>query len=360
MRMWIAAVIAIALVYTATTRAGAITLDGPPKPVFLHAGPKDDAGWNQSFDLARARLELKLRTNIPSAEVGGDADIKTTTEGYLKQGYNIVVGNSARYLAAFKDLAVKYVHVAFINISDDIVDAPQRPNLASVYGRSYESQYMCGAVAGLASKKANIGFLALRPSPIANWEINGYALGVHRAKPDATLHVVFTDEESPAKQRAAAAALIDRGAGVLGQSIDGPTPQIVAQERGIFATGHAIDLHALTPKSSLCASIWVWDRYLSPEIRKIAGGNWQADPNNLLLGQTRGGVEIACCGKELTETAMATLLDVRDGITVSKKQVFAGPLMDNDNRERVPAGGVLSEAALEDMNWYVKGVVIDR
>jgi basic membrane protein A and related proteins len=193
-----------------------------------------------------------------------------------------------------------------------------------------------------------------------NWEINGYALGVLRTKPDATLHVVFIDEDSPAKQRADATALIDRGADVLGQSVDGPTPQIVAQERGVFATGHAVDLHEVAPKSALCASIWVWDRYLSPEIKKIAAGNWQADPNNLLLGQTQGGVDIACCSKELTETAMATLLDVRDGIIISKKQVFAGPLMDNDNRERVPAGGVLSEAALRTMDWYVKGVVIDR
>lgn len=193
-----------------------------------------------------------------------------------------------------------------------------------------------------------------------NWEINGYALGVRRTKPDTTVHVVFTDQDSAAKQRTAATALIDRGADVLGQSVDGPTPQIVAEERGVFATGHAVDLHELAPKSALCASIWTWDRYLSPEIKKIAAGNWQADPNSLLVGQTRGGVDIACCGHELTETAMATLLDVRDGIIIAGKQVFAGPLMDNDSRERVPAGGVLSEAELRAMDWYVKGVVIDR
>ena len=82
-----------------------------------------------------------------------------------------------------------------------------------------------------------------------------------RTKPDATVHVVFIGEANYAQERAAASALIDRGADVLGQSIDGQTPQIVAQERGVFATGHAVDLHELAPKSALCASTWVWDRY---------------------------------------------------------------------------------------------------
>jgi basic membrane protein A and related proteins len=50
----------------------------------------------------------------------------------------------------------------------------------------------------------------------------------------------------------------------------------------------------------------------------------------------------------------------RDGIIVSRNQVFAGPIVDNENKERVPTGSVLRDAELWQMNWYVKGVVIDR
>jgi basic membrane protein A and related proteins len=360
MRFSIVVGVAIAIVYAATSVSGAVSADGAPKPVFLYAGPKDDAGWHQSVDHARTKLESALQVTIPYVETRVESDIRTLTENFIHQGHNIIVGDSAKYSTAFKDLAEKYAHVAFINISDDIGDAPQRPNLQSVYGRSYESQYLCGVVAGATSKKANIGFIALRSSPIVNWEINGYALGVRRANPDATVHVVFTGEASSAKERAAASALIDRGADVLGQSVDGPAPQIVAQERGVFATGHAVDLHELAPKSALCASIWVWDKYLTPEIKKIADGNWQADPNSVLLGQTRGGVDIACCSKELPEQELAKLLDERDRIIISGKQVFAGPLVDGEDKERVPAGGVLSDAELRAMDWYVKGVVMDR
>jgi basic membrane protein A and related proteins len=352
--------VAFAVCSSVATMAAGLSLDGAPKPAFVYAGPKDDAGWNQAFDQARTKLEASLHMTIPYVETAVQADVRAAAENFIKQGRNIVVGDSAKFAGAFKDLAQQNEHVAFINVTDDLVDAPRMPNLKSVYGRSYESQYLCGVVAGESSKKANIGFVALQPSPIANWEINGYALGVRKANPDATVHVVFVGEASSAKERAAASALIDRGADVVGQSIDGSTPQVVAQERGVFATGHAVDLHKAAPKSALCAATWAWDRYLSLEIRAISSGHWEPDPSSLLLGITRGGTDIACCGAAMTEQMMAKLNTERDGIIVNRNQVFAGPIVDNENKERVPAGSVLRDAELWQMNWYVKGVVIDR
>src|SRR6202012_821489 len=146
---------------------------------------RNDSGWHQAFDLARTKLQSKLRIAIPYVETEADADIKVATEKLLKQGNNIVVGDSNKYSAAFKDLAEKYPHAAFINIADGIASAPRMENFKSIYGRTYESQYLCGVVAGMVSKTGNIGFLAPRASPIVSWEINGYALGVRHANPDA-------------------------------------------------------------------------------------------------------------------------------------------------------------------------------
>jgi basic membrane protein A and related proteins len=357
MRFPIAA--AVVVFCAASSVSGATTLGGAPKPVFLYGGPKNDAGWNQAVDLARTNLAAKLRTSIPYAEAANEADVRTLAENYIHNGNNIVIGDSDKYAASFKTLAEKYPHVAFINIADNIVGAPQMPNLRLVYGRSYESQYLCGVIAGNSSKNGNIGFLASRPSPVTDWEINGYTLGARFANPDATVHVRFIGETDPAMERKAASALIDRGADVLGQSIDGPTPQIVAQERGVFATGHAVDLHDQAPKSVLCSSVWVWDRYLALELPRIAAGTWQGG-NNDLLAITKGGTDIACCNEAVKHDTFTKLLDERDHIIIDGKQVFAGPLVDSNNKERVPAGGVLSDAELWKMDWYVKGVVIDR
>lgn len=352
--------IAIAVGASAATMPAAMSLDGAPKPAFVYAGAKDDAGRNAAADRARTRLQSALHMAIPYIEIGDHGDVASAIENFIKQGRNVIVADSNKFAEPLEDLATKHGQVVFINITDDLADAPRAPNLKTVFGRSYESQYLCGVVAGEASKKANIGFVARRASPITNWEINGYALGVLKANPKATVHVAFIGEASPANERAAASALIDRGADVVGQSVDGPTPQLVAQERKVLATGHAVDLHQMAPKSALCASIWVWDRYLSLEFRTISAGKWQADPSSQLLGITRGGTDIACCSTVVNEQMMATLDAARDGIIVDRKQVFAGPIVDNRNTERVPAGAILSDAELWKTDWYVKGVVIDR
>src|SRR3546814_5661589 len=76
------------------------------------------------------------------------------------------------------------------------------------------------------------------------------------------------------KERAAAMALIDSGADVLGQHVDSPTPQIVAQERGVHGTGHHRDMREFAPDATVCSSVWVWDKFLAPDRKTISAGIW--------------------------------------------------------------------------------------
>jgi hypothetical protein len=42
------------------------------------------------------------------------------------------------------------------------------------------------------------------------------------------------------------------------------------------------------------------------------------------------------------------------------KQIYAGPLLDREGKERVAKGAVLSDADLWKMDWFVKGVVTQK
>jgi basic membrane protein A len=363
MRFLIAAGVTVNLFFVgAAAAAYGFTLDGPAKPAFVYVGAKDDAGMQQSLELTRKETEAELKITVPFVENVADdtAGVTAAVEKFVTQGYNVIVGGSPGYTDALKQLASKYPKTVFFDFQSNLNNSPRAPNLQSVYGRSYESQFLCGVIAGEESKSGNIGFLARRPDSVENWEINAYALGVQAMKPDAKVHVTFTGTADPAKVKVAASALIDRGADVLGQSIDGPTPQIVAQDRGIFATGHAVDLHEMAPKSALCSSIWVWYRYLIPQIKAIAAGGWKADTNGSLLGMTRGGTDIACCNVVVSQSSTAKLIAKRDDIIIMEKKVFSGPIVDNDGKERVPAGDSLTDEELWAMNWYLKGVRIEK
>ena len=169
--------------------------------------------------------------------------------------------------------------------------------------------------------------------------------------------MIFTGAwNDPVKERAAAEALIEQGIDVIGQHVDTPAAQIVAQEKGVWSTGHHRDLTEFAPKAVQCSSVWVWDKFLEPEIKKIAAGTWEPSPYGAFLGIKDGGTDITCCGDQVSAENKAKIMAEREAI-IGGKHVFAGPLTDRDGNEKVAAGAVLDDGDLWAMDWYVPGVI---
>uniref|UniRef100_UPI003F83AEB1 BMP family ABC transporter substrate-binding protein n=1 Tax=Cupriavidus ulmosensis TaxID=3065913 RepID=UPI003F83AEB1 len=342
----------------ARAEAPGFTLKSKPKIAMIYFGPKNDGGWTQAFDEARAKVEAALGQKIQFVEsVPEDASaIKPAAERFIQRGANIVIGTAFGYSDAFKELAAKYPDVAFLNASG----TTNGPNLESFYGRTYESQYLCGMAAGAASKSGKLGFVAANPFGVVNWTVNAFALGAQKMNPNATVTVIYTGAwNDPVKERAAAMALIDQGADVIGQHVDTPTPQLVAQERGVYGTGHHRDLRAFAPKATLCSSVWVWDKFLIPELKKIEAGNWKPEPHGAFIAMKDGGTDVAGFGAAVSKDKQAAILAERDAL-MKGKQIYAGPLKDRDGKERVTTGQALSDADLWKMDWYVKNVITQK
>jgi basic membrane protein A and related proteins len=352
------ALLASAISVHAQVTPDGFTLKGKPKIAMIYFGPKNDGGWTQSFDEARLKIEAAMGEKIQFVEsVPEDASaIKPAVEKFIQRGANIVIGTAFGYSDAFKELAAKYPGVAFLNGSG----TTNSGNLESFYGRTYESQYLCGMAAGAASKSGKLGFVAANPFGVVNWTVNAFALGAQKMNPNATVTVIYTGAwNDPVKERAAATALIDQGADVIGQHVDTPTPQLVAQERGVFGTGHHRDLRQFAPKATLCSSVWVWDKFLIPELKKIESGKWKPSAYGAFIEMKDGGTDIAGFGPGVPKDK-ATLINAEREAILKGKQVYAGPLKDRDGKERVAAGQALSDGDLWKMDWYVKGVITQK
>lgn len=326
---------------------------GDPKPAVILFGPANDGGWSQAIDESRKKLEDELDLRIPQVEEIAEsaAAIRPAAELFIERGSNIILGSAFGYSDTFKELAEQYPDVVFINPAG----TTNGPNLKSVYGRTYETQYLCGMVAGGLTKSNKIGFVAANPFGLVNWTVNAYLLGAQQVNPDATLSVVFTGAwGDPVKERAATEALIEQGVDVVGQHVDTPTPQIVAAEKGIYATGHHRDLSEFS-EATQCSSIWTWDRFLKPEIEKIAAGAFEPAPYGAFLSIADGAIDVACCGDAVSEELKTKVMAERDAI-IAGKHVFAGPLKDRDGTERVAEGEVLGDGDLWGMDWFVDGV----
>ncbi|MDE1186848.1 MAG: BMP family ABC transporter substrate-binding protein [Pantoea sp.] len=352
------ALASVAVGVAPAAHADGFTLKDKPKIAMLYFGPKNDGGWTQAFDEARVKIEAALGQKIQFVEsIPEDASqITPVAERFIQRGANIVIGTAFGYSDTFKDLAAKHPDVAFLNGSG----TTNGPNLESFYGRTYESQYLCGMAAAAASKTGKLGFVAANPFGVVNWTINAYELGAQKINPNATVTVIYTGAwNDPVKERAAAMALIDHGADVIGQHVDTPTPQLVAQERGVYGTGHHRDLREFAPKATVCSSVWVWDRFLIPELKKVIAGGWKPSPYGAFIEMKDGGTDIAGFGPAVPADKQKIILAERDAI-MKGKQIYAGPLSDKDGKVRVSAGQTLSDADLWKMDWFVKGVVTQQ
>lgn len=327
---------------------------GDPSPAVILFGPTNDGGWSQAIDEARQLVEDELGMRIPQAEEVPESStaIRPAAELFIDRGANIILGSAFGYSDTFEELSEQYPDVIFINPAG----ITNGPNLKSVYGRTYQSQYLCGMVAGGLSESGKLGFVGANPFPLVNWTINAYLMGAREVNPDAELTVVFTGAwADPVKERAAAEALVERGVDVIGQHVDTPTPQVVAAEAGIYGTGHHRDLSEFS-EATQCSSVWTWDKFLVPEIQAAAAGEWEPAPYGAFLGIAEGGTDVACCGDAVSEELKAQVMAARDAIIAGEEPIFAGPLSDRNGAEKVAAGETLGDGELWAMDWFVSGV----
>jgi basic membrane lipoprotein Med (substrate-binding protein (PBP1-ABC) superfamily) len=349
--------LSIALTVTAAVPAPAFAfkLQAEPKIAMVLLSSKDDGGWSQSFDESRLRMEHDMHRKIYALYNMQDDQnlLQSTIDDLINRGYNVIIGAGSGYSGTFKALADRHPDVAFLNAAGSTNAA----NLESFYPRTYESQYLCGMAAAAVSRSGKLGYVATAPSGMVHWAISAYELGAREINPDAELAVIYTGARpDDAKVRAATLALIREGAEVIGDLVGSPTPQIVAQENGVFATGHYHDLREFAPTATQCSSVSAWDRFLEPEIEKIVEGTWQPGANGAFFSIKDGVADVVCCGSAVPQAAVDKIMAARQAMIDGKRQVWAGPLSDQDGKERVADGQGLSDADLRTMDWYVAGV----
>ena len=332
-------------------------LDGAPKVAMIYFSEVNDGGWTEALFEARERMEAELGFEITWVEKIPEvaSQVINAADRLIRRGHNIIIGGAFGHSDAFKTLSEKYPNVAFLNPAGTTNGA----NLNGFYGRTYESQYLCGIAAGGLTKSNKIGFVAANPFGLVNWTVNAYLLGARQVNPDVKLHVVYTGSwNDPVKERAAAQALVEQGVDVIGQHVDTPTPQVVAEENGIYGTGHHRDMAQYAPKATQCSSLWVWDRYLTPTIKSIIAGTW--DPSTRPYGDfvhiKSGGTDITCCGDMVPADVAAKVQSERQAL-IDGKHVFEGPIYDQAGTLRVKAGETPGDGDLWGMDYLVDGVV---
>jgi len=347
-----AALVAATLALGAT----AAQAEDPAKIGFVYVSPIGDAGYTYQHDLGRKAIEEKFGDKIKVSFVESVAegpDSERVIMNYAKSGYKAVFATSFGYMNPTLKVAKKFPKAAF----EHATGYKRAKNVNTYLARFYEGRYLVGLVAGKMTKSNVIGYVAAFPIPEVVRGINAFTQGIRAVNPDAQVRVIWTNSWfDPGKEREAADTLIGQGADVLNLHADSPATIQAAEDAGVYAIGYNSDLSKFGPKAHLTASVTNWAPYYVKRVEEILNGTWKGNQDTW-DGLKEDMVQIAPFNDAVPQDVRDMVNQAKADIIAGKLHPFAGPLKDNEGKERIAAGATMSDGDMLGFNWYVEGVV---
>ncbi|MEE1114268.1 MAG: BMP family ABC transporter substrate-binding protein [Eubacterium sp.] len=289
--------------------------------------------------------EVQYATSVPENE-----ECETAIENLIKNGANVIYATSfgyGEYVAAEAD---KHPDVYFNHYSGSI----NKENMATFFPKNYESEYLCGIVAGAKTESNQIGYLASYPIPECVRMINAFTLGAKSVNPDVTVNVKWTNSWfDPSTEAATATELVNNGSDVIIAYLDSLNAAIAGAKLGAYGFGYATDGHDTIPDYYLTNPACDWETFFINDVQRIIDGTWTG--TNQWLGMADGFVSL---GKiyNSDDATIAKVEEAEEGFKNQTLDIWAGEIKDNEGNVKVEAGSTMTPEQLFAFDFFVEGV----
>jgi simple sugar transport system substrate-binding protein len=255
-------------------------------------------------------------------------------------------------------MAKKYPDVTFLHCGG-LYNAEKHPkNVGSYFGYIDECEYICGIVAGHATKSKKLGFVAAKLIPQVRRNINAFALGAQSVDPKIEVLVISTNNWSDSvKEAEATNSLIDQKCDVITCHVDSPKTVVeTAVKRDAFVTGYHASQASLAKDKYLTGAEWNWGKVYSDYVNDYKSG--KPIPNLVRGGLREGVVKMGAYGPTVSDATKKAADHVKDEFMSGKFVIFKGPLEDNTGKVLLKADEkqTQTDPELEKMGYFVKGV----
>ncbi len=330
----------------------------PLKVGFVYVSPVGDAGWTYQHELGRRALEQSLGATVQTTaveSVSEGADSERVMRDLVAQGHTLIFATSFGYLEPALRVAADHPKVKIEHAGG----YKTAPNLNTYNARFYEARYLAGLLAGRTSRSGVAGYVAGFPVPEVVQGINAFALGMRAVNPRAQVKVVWLNTWfDPPREREAALSLINQGADVLTNHSASPAVAQTAQahhaSKGVHMIGYQSDMRRYAPDAQLTAITHQWGAYYTRVARAVQGGTWQ--PRPVWGGMKDGFLALAPFSPSVPQDVIALLKAREADIASGRLHPFSGRLVDSHGVVR-QRSGVMDDATLASMNWFVDGVL---
>lgn len=328
----------------------------------IAVGPKDDFGYNQAVYQG---VEA-LRSQFPDVEVldayniPEDDTAATTMESMVAQGATIIFATSYGHLDAARQVAAAHPEVAVVH-QGGLLGAEPPTNMGTYFGSVYEPVYMAGIAAGAATETGKLGYVYAIPIPQTLANVNAFTLGAQSVRPDVEVIAVSTTSWcDPATQANRIQSLLSNNVDVVTQHQDCTKTIIEATEAaGAYTVGYHADASSLAPNGWLTGSEWNWGP-LYGQIAQTAidgefvGSQFNADYRANMASGENPFVQ-SVIGSSVSEETRAKMAAAAERLQAGGSP-FTGPVVAQDGTVKVADGETPSVDAIEQMDYFVKGV----
>lgn len=295
--------------------------------------------------LEDAGYQVDYVYNVPET-----SESETAIENLINQGCNVIYANSYGYGEFVANVAQRHPDIYFNHYSG----SNTANNLATFFPKNFQSEYLCGIIAGLRTESNQIGYLASYPIPECVRMIDAFTLGARKVNPDAVVNVKWTGSWfDPAVEAATSIDLVNSGSDVIIAYLDSLNAAVAAAGLGAWSFGYATSGYETIPESYLTSPACDWENFFVNDVQRVIDGTWTG--SGQWLGIQDGLVSI-CEPHNLADGTQALLDEAINGFRNGTLDIWAGEIRDNAGNIAVPSGSALNDAELLSLSWFVEGV----
>lgn len=282
--------------------------------------------------------------------IAEDAECETAIESLIAQGCNVIYATSFGYGEYVANVAERYPEIYFNHYSGSI----NAQNLATFFPKNFQSEYLCGIIAGMRTETNQIGYLCSYEIPECVRMVNAFTLGARSVNPDVTVNVRWTGSWfDPATETATSTDLVNSGCDVIIAYLDSLNAAIAAADQGAWSFGYATSGYETIPDSYLTSPACDWETFFLNDIQRIEDGTWTG--TNQWLG-IQDGLVTLCDMHNLADGTEELVNEAYEGFANGTLDIWTGEIYDNEGNVAVAEGETLDDAALLSMDWFVEGV----
>lgn len=319
----------------------------PMKVAFVYDKTPETSGWIYGHELGRRHIDRVFQGSIETAAyIAPDNDAFPTLEQAINDGNTVLFTTSPRFLPDSLRAAVEHPKAMILNCS---LNQSHR-YIRTYYARMYEVKFIIGAIAGVLSGGASVGYICDYPIYGQIAGINAFAFGVQMVSPNTE---VLLEWSSVGGVSAALERLTDGGVSIVSsQDLSRPSEQ---QHFGLYQVSGEGQVNLALP-------IWHWGVYYEALLRRIRDKSLQseyAESNralNYYWGMSAGVVDLFCSNK-LPDSVKRLASTLRDGLCGGYCDPFRGPLYAQGGHQIAKAEQILSVEQIIGMDWLAENVI---